>query len=87
MQQLVQRARIDAGNRLGFRDEPFLGQIDCNPKRRLGRASCRAGLQHPQFALLDGEAELHHVHIVCFEPFTDGKEVVKNLGHQFLHAR
>ena len=65
MQKLVERQRIDAQHRFVLRDQPFVGELDRDAQCGLGGALARAGLQHPQLALLDGEFEILHVAVMA----------------------
>ncbi len=42
------------------------------------------GLEHPEFAVLDGELHVLHVFVVCFEAVGDGEEFLCAYGHRFL---
>ncbi len=43
-----------------------------------------AGLEHPEFAVLDGEFHVLHVFVVCFQTVGDCEEFVGAHGHGFL---
>ena len=67
MEQLVERRRVDARDRLGAADDPFVGEIDGDLERGPGGALPRPRLQHPELALLDGELDVLHVAKVLLE--------------------
>ena len=67
MQQLIERAGIDARHRLVVGDQTFLRHLDRDAQSCLRRALAIAGLQHPEFAALDGELHVLHVAIMFFE--------------------
>ena len=67
MQKLIEPAGLDASDRLLAGDQAFVGELDRDLERRFGGALARAGLQHPELALLDGELEILHVAIVSLE--------------------
>ena len=48
-------------------DQAFARHVDRHLERGLGGALARAGLQHPQLALLDGELDVLHVAVMLFE--------------------
>ena len=87
MQQLVERGRVDAGDRLLLRDQLVPRHLDGDLERRLGGALAGAGLQHPQFAALDGEFEILHVAVVLFQPVGDVDERLERVRHQLLQRR
>jgi hypothetical protein len=64
MQQLIERGRIDPGDRVLLRDQAFIGEFDRDAQRRLRGALAVAGLQHPQLALLHREFHVLHVAVV-----------------------
>ena len=43
-----------------------------------------AGLEHPKFAVLDGEFHVLHIFVVFFEAVGNGDELGGALGHRFL---
>ena len=87
MQQLVERGRIDAGDRLLFRDQLVARHFDGDLERRLGGALAGTGLQHPEFAALDGEFEILHVAVVLLQPVGDRHKGLERFRHQFLQRR
>ena len=46
VEQLIERHRIDAADRLALRDQPLIGHIDRHLERGLGGALARARLEH-----------------------------------------
>ena len=87
VQQLVERGRVDAGDRLLARDQALARHLDGDADRRLGGALARARLQHPQFAALDGEFEVLHVAVVLFQAIADADEGGERIRHQLLQRR
>ena len=51
MQKLVERRRIDAGDRRLLVDQAFGHHVDGDLQRRFGRALAGAGLQHEELCL------------------------------------
>ena len=49
-------------------DDPFPDHVDGDLHGCLGRPLAGAGLEHPQFASLDGELDVAHVLEMAFEP-------------------
>ena len=58
MEQLVELVCIEAQHRLLAADQTFLGHVDSDLQRSLGRAFARAGLQHEKLAFLHGELDV-----------------------------
>ena len=87
MQQLIQRRRIDPHHRVLFRDQAFIGEFDRDAQRRFRGALAAAGLQHPQFALLDRELHVLHVAVVLFEQRVDPRQLLERLRHRAFHRR
>ena len=87
MEQLVELRRIDALDRLGLVDHPFLAHLDGDPQRRLGRPLAGAGLEHPELVLLDGELHVLHVGIVGFQLVANGDEFGVQRGQDLFHRR
>jgi hypothetical protein len=86
MQELVERARIDAGDRLLAGDKTFIGELDRDLERRFGSALARAGLQHPQLALLHREFNVLHILIVSLQPATNARELLERARQYLLHG-
>jgi hypothetical protein len=61
MQQRVERARVDRGERLIAGQEAFRDRVDGEPDGSLRRALRAASLQHVEAILLDGELGVLHV--------------------------
>jgi hypothetical protein len=88
MQQLVERAGVDALHRLLGIDDAFVGEIDRDLQRRLGSALAGARLQHPELAFLDGELDVLHVAIMPLEmPCRSRQNSRIGLRHHRLHRR
>ena len=87
MQQLVEGCRIDASDRLRFRDQPLACEVDRDAQRRLAGALAVAGLQHPELAGLDRELHVLHVAVVALEDAVDAHELAVRLGHRAFHRR
>ncbi len=87
MEELVERAGIDPGDRLLARDQAFVRELDRDAQRRLAGALAGAGLQHPQLALLDREFEVLHVAVMHFEEPVDAGELGERLRHRALERR
>ncbi len=81
MQQLIERAGLDARYRLLAGDKPLVGHIDGEPKAGAAGALAVAGLQHPELAALDGELHVLHVFVVLLQQFRRGDELVEHLRH------
>src|SRR3546814_13301377 len=60
--QLIERRRIDAGDRLLFRYQPLVRHIDRDLERGLGRPLAGARLEHPELALLHREFDRSEEH-------------------------
>ncbi len=82
MQELVERAWLDAAHRILARNEALVRHFDRAAQRGLRGALAVAGLQHPQFAALDRELEVLHVAVVLLEKLGGGDELAEHLGHQ-----
>ena len=87
MQQLIQRCRIDPHHRVFFGDQALIGELDRDAQRGLGGALAAAGLQHPQFALLDRELHVLHVAVVLFEQRVEPRQFLERLRHRAFHRR
>ena len=87
VQKLVQGGRVDPHHRLRFFDQSFIGHFDGDFDRRLGGAFAGPGLQHPQFAVLNGKLDVLHVAIVAFELFVDAGQLAENLRHERFQRR
>ncbi len=81
MQQLVERVRLDAADRLLARDQPVACHVDGDLERRLGGALAVARLQHPQLAALDGELHVLHVAVMGFQPLYRRFELGEGVRH------
>ena len=86
MQELVELAGVDAGDRLLARDEPFLDHLGGDPQGRGSGALARAGLQEVQRPFLDRELDVLHVAVVHLEPVERRHELVERLRHALLHT-
>ena len=71
MQELIERGRVDALDRLFARDRAFGGEVDGDLEGGFGGALPVAGLQHPQAALFDRELDVLHVAVVGLEALHD----------------
>ena len=87
MQQLLQRRRIDARQRLGFRDQSFFGHVDGDANGRPRRPFARPRLQQPEPSRLDGELDVLHLAIMVLEPLGDVLQFLKGHGHRDIHRR
>ncbi len=87
MQQLVQRGRLDAQDRLFLGDHTVIGHVHRHLQRRLGGALSVAGLQHVELALLHRELDVLHVAIVGFQPADDVAELGEDLGQGLFHRK
>ena len=85
MQQLVERGRIDAPDRLLARDRALAGKVDGDADRRLGRPLSGPGLQHVEAAVLDGELHVLHVPVMGLEPVAHREQVAVRLRHHRVH--
>src|SRR5262249_59323062 len=83
---VMERRRLDAGNRLLAGDKTFIGELDRDLERRFGSALARAGLQHPQLALLHREFKVLHISIVSLQPAVDARELLERARQCLLHG-
>ena len=84
VQQLVERAGIDAQHGLLGRDQPFGDEIDGNLEGGLGGALAGPRLQHPELAFLDRELDVLHVAVVLLERGEHFGELAVGVGHRRL---
>ena len=87
MEQLVERRRLDAGDRLFLRDQAFAGELHRDAQRRLRGALAVAGLEHPELAGLDRELHVLHVTVMLLEHAVDAHELGIGLGHGAVPSR
>ena len=80
VQQLVDVPGLDSLQRLLLCDQPFPHHVDRDLHRGLGGALARAGLQHPELALLDRELEVLDVAVMTFQLGGGALELVVDLG-------
>ena len=87
MEDFVQLSRLDAHDGGRLVDKPFIQHIDCNVQR--GHTGSLAGttLQHPEFPLLDGKFDVHHIGEATLQLGADRVEFAIDLRHGVLHAR
>src|SRR3546814_12412959 len=67
VKKLIERGRIHAGDSLLLRNEAFIRHVHGDLQRRLCRTLARAGLEHPELALLHGEFDVLHIAIMRFQ--------------------
>ena len=84
MEQLIKRSGIDAQNCFLAGNQPFFCHLHGNLQRSLRGSLAGARLQHPQFAVLDGEFEILHVGIVLLKPLRNGAELGKRRRHDLF---
>ncbi len=87
MEQLVERAGLDAPDRLFLGDDALGDHVDGDLERRRGGALAGAGLEHEELALLHRELDVLHVAVMRFEPAADLHEVGEDGGHDLFHRR
>ena len=87
MEQLVERARIDAADRFLFGNQALSRHFDRDAQRRLGGALAAARLQHPQRPAFDGEFDILHVAVMGFERVEDAAQFPEGLGHRLFHRQ
>jgi hypothetical protein len=87
VQQLIERTRIDAPDRLAAVDQAFAHHVDGDLERRGGRALAAARLQHPQPALLHRELDILHVPVMGFQLAAHGVQLAIELRHHLFHRR
>ena len=79
---LNQSGKIDFGNpiqRFLTRDQFFVHEVDGDAQRGARRPLRGTGLEHPQFAVLDGEFDILNVAKFLFEPAEDIAEFGRKL--------
>ena len=79
MQQLVAGQGIYPQQRLFFRDQAFPHHFHSHPHSSSCSALAASGLQHVEFALLDGELNVLHIPVVIFQ-------LVEDLCKLFLYT-
>ena len=87
VQQLVERVGLDAADRLLATDDALLDKRHRDLQRRLRGALPRPGLQHPQFAALDGELDVLHVAVFVFEDAAHLEQFAEHRRHDLFHRR
>ena len=87
MQQLVERGRLDARDRLLPRDQALVGHLDRDAQRGARGALAVAGLQHPELAALDGELHVLHVAVVLLQQLRRRDELLEHLRHDRFERR
>ncbi len=85
-EQLVELRRRHAHERLVEADQPLRVHLDGHAHGRRAVALARAGLEHPEHALLDRELDVLHVAVVLLQPGADGIELPVGLGVGLLEA-
>ena len=86
MQELIERARVDARDRQRSLDQTFVCKLDRDLHRGFRGAFARARLQHPELALLDGEFEILHVAVVALEHAADALQLLECGRHGGFHG-
>ncbi len=81
MQQLIERIRFDPHHGLVLGDQAFIRQINSDFQGRLGSALAGARLQHPKFAILDGELNVLHVAVMFLERAEHASEFSVSVRH------
>ena len=87
MQELIQRKRVDAQNRLVPFDQALGHHVDGDLQRRLGCPLSGSRLQHPQLAPLDRKFHILHVGVVIFQLAAHVEQVGVNIGQAFFQGR
>src|SRR3546814_1072006 len=87
VKKLIERGRIHAGYSLLLRNEAFIRHVHGDLQRRLCRTLARAGLEHPELALLHGEFDVLHIAIMRFQDSENLSEFGIGLGHGLFHGR
>src|SRR3546814_8963640 len=65
----------------------FIRHVHGDLQRRLCRTLARAGLEHPELALLHGEFDVLHIAIMRFQDSENLSEFGIGLGHGLFHGR
>ncbi len=84
MEQHVDLPGFDAGNRLFLADQPFFDHVDGDLDGGSGGALPVAGLEHPQFAVLDCEFHVLHFTVVVLQQLGDFHHSLVNLRGPFF---
>ena len=85
MEQLVELARVDPGDRLLRGDQALADHLDRDPERRRRGALPGAGLQQEELPLLDRELDVLHVAVVLLEPLERRDQLVERRGQPLAH--
>ena len=80
MRKNIDLAGADPGHGLLLGDQALFHHVHGDANGGLGRAFAVAGLQHPEFALLDGKLHVLHVAVVLFQGFGDFLQLHKISG-------
>jgi hypothetical protein len=81
MEELIERAGVDAEDRLLLRDAPVLHHLDGDAHRCPAGALPGAALEHVELAGLDGELQILHVAEVRLEPGADPGQLLERVRH------
>ena len=87
MQQFIETIGINTQQCGFFIDKALLHHLDRRAHECSASALSGTGLQHPEFAFLDGEFNILHILIVVFQCRLGLNEMLVNLWHQFLERR
>eukprot|EP00438_Fugacium_kawagutii_P025783 Skav230064 [mRNA] locus=scaffold1221:128832:131215:- [translate_table: standard] len=87
MQELVDQVWLQTQKGLRLGDQAFVGHVDRNLQSSRSCTLSIAGLQHVEFALLDGELNILHVLVVSFELFSHGEQLLEDAWHDLFQGR
>ena len=86
VQERIELLGLNAQHGLTLGDHALVDEVARDLQRRLRGALAVAGLEHVEFAVLDGEFHVLHILKVVLEPVGDGDELIIHLRHLILQV-
>ena len=86
MQERIELLGLNAQHGLTLGDHALVDEVARDLQRRLRGALAVAGLEHVEFAVLDGEFHVLHILKVVLESVGDGDELIIHLRHLILQV-
>eukprot|EP00438_Fugacium_kawagutii_P035590 Skav224930 [mRNA] locus=scaffold2105:68550:69980:- [translate_table: standard] len=87
MQELIDQVWFQTQKGLRLGDQAFVGHINRNLQSSRSCSLSVAGLQHVEFALLDGKLNILHVFVVSLELLSHGEQLLEDVWHNLFQGR
>eukprot|EP00438_Fugacium_kawagutii_P025779 Skav230060 [mRNA] locus=scaffold1221:119908:121924:- [translate_table: standard] len=87
MQELVDQVWLQTQKGLRLCDQAFVGHVDRNLQSSRSCTLSIAGLQHVEFALLDGKLNILHILVVSLELASHREQLLEDVWHDLFQGR